>query len=168
MPSPAYSRARIRYSAGLYRRPSRRCLLRRTSRHVRWDRSSGVIFIGRMHGFSALPALCSMRTADYSSPSTLMRSMLARSAPAKNPQHWFYTFEISRYYSPSLGAKYLKALYRTKEGCYAHDWNERLHRWRGLLYRAANCTGGVRREESRHHRRQASPGCGAAGNRGGT
>jgi len=27
MPSPAYSRARIRYSAGLYRRPSRRCLL---------------------------------------------------------------------------------------------------------------------------------------------
>ena len=29
MPSPAYSRARIRYSAGLYRRPSRRCLLRR-------------------------------------------------------------------------------------------------------------------------------------------
>jgi len=27
MPSPAYSRARIRYSAGLYRRPSRRYLL---------------------------------------------------------------------------------------------------------------------------------------------
>lgn len=70
--------------------------------------------------------------------------MLARSASAKNPQHWFYTFEISRYYKPSTGAKYLKALYRTKEGCYAHNWNERLHRWRGLLYQAANCTGGVR------------------------
>jgi len=27
MPSPTYSRARIRYSAGLYRRPPRRYLL---------------------------------------------------------------------------------------------------------------------------------------------
>ena len=125
MPSPAYSRARIRYSAGLYRRPSRRCLLRRTSRHVRWDRSSGVIFIGRMHGFSALPALCSMRTADYSSPSTLMRSMLARSAPAKNPQHWFYTFEISRGCGPSLGAKYLTERPRSPSSAASEPWLRR-------------------------------------------
>ena len=92
--------------------------------------------------------------------------MLARSAPAKNPQHWFYTFEISRGCGPSLGAKYLKALYRTKEGCYAHDWNERLHRWRGLFYRVARRAGRVRSDQGRHHRRQASPGCGAAGHRG--
>ena len=102
-------------------------------RHVRWDRSSGVIFIGRMHGFSALPALCSMRTADYSSPSTLMRCMVARSAPSKNPQHWFHILEIYRGREHSLGAKYLKALYLTKEGTYAHNWNERLYRRRRLL-----------------------------------
>ena len=103
------------------------------ARHVRWDRSSGVIFIGRMRGLSALPALCSMRMADYSSPSTLMRSMLARSAPTKNPQHWFHILEIYLGRGHSLGAKYLKALYLTKEGTYAHDWNERLYRRRGLL-----------------------------------
>ena len=64
-----------------------------------------MIFTGRMHGFSALPALCSMRTADYSSPSTLMACILARSSPAKNPQHWFNTFEISYGCGLSLEAK---------------------------------------------------------------
>ncbi len=95
MPSPASPRARIRYSAGLYRRPSRRYLLRRTCA----ARPLGSQLRGDFHRSHArdlsAPALCGMRMADYSSPSTLMRSMLARSTPAKNPQHWFYTFEIS-------------------------------------------------------------------------
>lgn len=88
-----------------------------------------------------------------------MRSMLARSAPTKNPQHWFYTFEISRGCGPSLGAKYLKALYQTKEGCYAHDRNERLYRRRGLLRRAARRAGRILSDQGRNHRWQASAGC---------
>ena len=99
--------------------------------------SVGTAALGDFHRSHAralsTPALCGMRMTDLLVPINAYAEYASTFRASETLNIGFIRSKFLAAVDLLLEAKYLKALYRTKEGCYANHWNERLYRRRRLL-----------------------------------